>query len=103
MDKSEITPALVQRLVAAQFPQWSDLPVTRVEFDGWDNTTFRLGREMSVRLPSGDAYTAQVDKEHRWLPVPRAAAPAPDSATAGQGGADAGVSAPVVDLPLAGR
>jgi aminoglycoside phosphotransferase (APT) family kinase protein len=24
---------------------------------------------MSVRLPSGDAYTAQVDKEHRWLPV----------------------------------
>lgn len=69
MDKSEITPALVKRLLAAQFPQWADLPLTRVELDGWDNTTFRLGKDMSVRLPSGDAYTAQVDKEHRWLPV----------------------------------
>ncbi len=77
MDKSEITPALVKRLLAAQFPQWADLPVTRVELDGWDNTTFRFGTEMSVRLPSGDAYTAQVDKEHRWLPVLAAKLPLP--------------------------
>ncbi len=69
MDKSEITPELVERLLAAQFPEWRALPVTRVELDGWDNTTFRLGSEMSVRLPSGDAYAVQVDKEHRWLPV----------------------------------
>jgi len=68
VDKAGITPAVVERLLAAQFPQWADLPVIRVELDGWDNTTFRLGDEMSVRLPSGDAYTAQVDKEHRWLP-----------------------------------
>lgn len=68
MDKSQITPALAKGLIAAQFPHWADLPVTRVELDGWDNTTFRLGDEMSVRLPSGDEYTAQVDKEHRWLP-----------------------------------
>jgi aminoglycoside phosphotransferase (APT) family kinase protein len=27
-----------------------------------------LGDHMSVRLPSGPAYVAQVDKEHRWLP-----------------------------------
>jgi aminoglycoside phosphotransferase (APT) family kinase protein len=77
VDKSEITPALVKRLLAAQFPQWADLPVARVELDGWDNTTFRLGTEMSVRLPSGDAYTAQVDKEHRWLPVLAAKLPLP--------------------------
>jgi aminoglycoside phosphotransferase (APT) family kinase protein len=69
VDKSEITRALVKRLLAAQFPRWADLPVTRVELDGWDNTTLRLGNEMSVRLPSGDAYTAQVEKEHQWLPV----------------------------------
>jgi aminoglycoside phosphotransferase (APT) family kinase protein len=69
VDKSEISPAIVKGLLAEQFPQWADLPVARVELDGWDNTTFRLGDEMSVRLPSGDAYTAQVDKEHRWLPV----------------------------------
>lgn len=40
-----------------------------VALDGWDNTTFRLGDDWSVRLPSADAYVAQVDKEHRWLPV----------------------------------
>jgi aminoglycoside phosphotransferase (APT) family kinase protein len=79
VDKSEITAELVVRLLAAQFPEWADLPVTPVEHDGWDNTTFRLGDEMSVRLPSGDSYTAQVDKEHRWLPylAPRLPLPIP--------------------------
>jgi hypothetical protein len=32
-----------------------------VAFDGWDNRTFRLGDAMSVRLPSAEAYTAQVE------------------------------------------
>jgi aminoglycoside phosphotransferase (APT) family kinase protein len=69
VEKVAITPVLVSRLVAAQFPQWAHLPVTPVELDGWDNTTFRLGEELSVRLPSGDPYVLQVDKEHRWLPL----------------------------------
>ena len=69
VDNADITPTLVARLVAAQFPQWAHLPVTPVDLDGWDNTTVRLGKELSVRLPSGDAYIAQVDKEHRWLPI----------------------------------
>ena len=60
--------SLVRRLVAAQFPRWADLPLEPVELDGWDNTTFRLGEEMSVRLPSAAAYAPQVEKEHRWLP-----------------------------------
>jgi aminoglycoside phosphotransferase (APT) family kinase protein len=69
MDKWDLTPAVVARLVAAQFPQWADLAVAPVALDGWDNTTFRLGEELCVRLPSADAYVAQVEKEHRWLPV----------------------------------
>lgn len=69
MEKAAITPALVSRLVAAQFPQWAQLPVTPVDLDGWDNTTFRLGEDLSVRLPSADGYVAQIDKEHRWLPI----------------------------------
>jgi len=69
VDKAAITPQLVSRLVADQFPHWADLPVTTVELDGWDNTTFRLGDDLAVRLPSADAYVQQVDKEHRWLPV----------------------------------
>lgn len=59
---------LVRRLLKAQFPQWADLPVRPVEHDGWDNTTFRLGDDMSVRLPSHAAYEPQVMKEHEWLP-----------------------------------
>jgi aminoglycoside phosphotransferase (APT) family kinase protein len=42
----------VRRLVAGQFPQWADLPVERVANGGWDNWTFHLGSEMSVRLPA---------------------------------------------------
>jgi aminoglycoside phosphotransferase (APT) family kinase protein len=69
VDKRDITPAVAAGLVAAQFPQWADLPVVPVAADGWDNTTFRLGDELSIRLPSGDGYAAQVYKEHRWLPI----------------------------------
>jgi aminoglycoside phosphotransferase (APT) family kinase protein len=69
VEKAAITPELVSRLVAAQFPRWADLPVMPVELDGWDNTTFRLGEDLAVRLPSADWYVAQVDKEHRWLPI----------------------------------
>ena len=67
--KADITPEVVSRLVAAQFPQWADLPIRPVDADGWDNATFRLGRHMLVRLPSSQAYAEQVDKEQRWLPV----------------------------------
>ena len=69
MDRDQITAEVAARLVAGQFPQWAGLPVVPVGLNGWDNTTFRLGRELSVRLPSGQGYAAQVAKEHRWLPV----------------------------------
>ncbi|MDX2220595.1 MAG: aminoglycoside phosphotransferase family protein [Burkholderiales bacterium] len=58
----------MQRLIATQFPHWSDLPIRAVEPGGWDNRTFRLGDQMSVRLPSAAEYAPQVDKEHHWLP-----------------------------------
>lgn len=67
-DVVRIDAALVRRLIATQFPRWADLPIRPVELDGWDNTTFRLGEDMSVRLPSAEGYAPQVEKEHRWLP-----------------------------------
>ncbi|AZV22896.1 MAG: aminoglycoside phosphotransferase family protein [Mesorhizobium sp.] len=67
-NKPPIDTALVRRLVATQFPWWKDLAVRPVEFGGWDNRTFHLGDEMTVRLPSAAAYFLQVEKEHRWLP-----------------------------------
>ena len=67
-DRVDIDVALVGLLVAEQFPQWVDLPVRPVEFGGWDNRTFHLGSDKTVRLPSAARYAEQVDKEHRWLP-----------------------------------
>ena len=69
MNKAGITRSLVTCLLKSQFPELADLPVSSVELDGWDNTTFRLGDDLSVRLPTADAYVPQVDKEHKWLPV----------------------------------
>lgn len=66
--REAITVDLVERLIAEQFPQWARLPVRPVDLDGWDNRTFRLGDEMSVRLPSAEGYSGQVPKEHAWLP-----------------------------------
>ncbi|MDQ6422243.1 aminoglycoside phosphotransferase family protein [Paenibacillus sp. LHD-117] len=64
----EINVALVSRLIAEQFPEWAHLPVKPVELSGWDNRTFCLGPDMSVRLPSAEGYAAQVEKEQQWLP-----------------------------------
>lgn len=68
VSKPNIDIALVSRLIATQFPRWKKLAVRPVEFGGWDNRTFHLGDEMTVRLPSAAAYSLQVEKEHRWLP-----------------------------------
>ncbi|MFF4014636.1 aminoglycoside phosphotransferase family protein [Streptomyces sp. NPDC001843] len=34
-----------------------------------DNATFRLGEDLSVRLPRYPHWAGQVEREHRWLPV----------------------------------
>src|SRR6267378_2318582 len=68
VEQPVIDDTLVRRMVAAQFPQWADLPVRSVALRGWDNKTFHLGEHMIVRLPSAADYSAQVEKEHRWLP-----------------------------------
>ncbi len=67
-DSVRIDVALVDHLVAEQFPQFADLPIKPVELSGWDNRTFHLGDAMSVRLPSAARYKAQVENEWRWLP-----------------------------------
>lgn len=73
----DIDVPLVRRLLAAQFPAWAHLPLAKVEPGGWDNRTFRLGDNMSVRLPSAAAYSGQVPKEHRWLRLLAAQLPLP--------------------------
>jgi len=68
IDREDIDVSLVSRLVATQFPHWADLPVKPVELGGWDNRTFHLGDQMTVRLPSAKGYRLQVEKEQHWLP-----------------------------------
>src|SRR5215210_2563053 len=84
----EIDEQLARRLVDRQFPQWAGLPIHRVEHDGWDNRTFRLGDRMTVRMPSGPWYALQVEKEQRWLPrlAPQLPLPIPVPVAQGEPG-----------------
>ena len=86
--------SLARRLIDSQFPQWSQLPIRAVEFDGWDNRTFRLGSELSIRLPSGPWYAQQVDKEQRWLPVLAPQLPLPIPMPVAKGEPDSGFPYP---------
>ena len=71
--------------MAAQFPRWASLPVTPVAHGGWDNWTFHLGSELSVRMPSAAEYALAVEKEHRWLPELASRLPVPISAPVAKG------------------
>jgi aminoglycoside phosphotransferase (APT) family kinase protein len=66
--RAGIDAALVRRLIRAQFPQWDGLDVTPVARDGWDNRTYRLGDDKTVRLPTAAGYVPAVAKENEWLP-----------------------------------
>ena len=59
---------LARRLLAAQFPQWSDLALQPVEPAGTNHVIYRLGTTMSVRLPRIDWAAGQPAKEFEWLP-----------------------------------
>jgi aminoglycoside phosphotransferase (APT) family kinase protein len=67
-DEADINVSLVGRLLAAQFPQWADLPLEPVHSAGTDNAIYRLGDGMAVRLPRIPGATGQAEKEHQWLP-----------------------------------
>jgi aminoglycoside phosphotransferase (APT) family kinase protein len=81
---------LVRRLVAAQFPQWASLAIEPVESAGWDNTIFRLGSDLAVRLPRRHVSAEHVREEHRWLPVLAPQLPLPVPVPLGQGVPGAG-------------
>ncbi|HEX7443805.1 MAG TPA: aminoglycoside phosphotransferase family protein [Acidimicrobiales bacterium] len=68
-DEVDVDDALVRRLLAAQLPHLADLPLTRIEAWGTDHAIFRLGDDLSVRVPKIGWAANQGDKESRWLPV----------------------------------
>jgi aminoglycoside phosphotransferase (APT) family kinase protein len=68
-DELDIDVSLVRRLLAAQLPQWADLPLRPVVSSGSDNAIYRLGEDLAVRLPLRAGRTEEsLDKEAEWLP-----------------------------------
>ncbi|TDD17056.1 aminoglycoside phosphotransferase family protein [Nonomuraea diastatica] len=63
-----ITAALARRLVDTQFPQWAELPLTLLDPAGSDHVIYRLGEQLSVRLPRHAGAVGQAAKELEWLP-----------------------------------
>lgn len=63
-----IDAAMVRRLVASQFPAWAGLDIAPVPSAGTEHAIFRLGADMSVRLPRFDWSAGPVEKAHQWLP-----------------------------------
>ncbi|MFC8455226.1 aminoglycoside phosphotransferase family protein [Kitasatospora sp. NPDC057223] len=84
-DDVTIDVPLVRRLLLAQFPQWARLPLSPVPVPGMDNAMFRLGEQMSVRLPRFPRWAGQVEREHRWLPWLAPQLPLPVSEPLGLG------------------
>lgn len=66
-DELEIDEPLVRRLVGAQFPEWADLPLHRIEPSGTVNAVFRLGDELAVRVPRLEGPQQPGGKELEWL------------------------------------
>ncbi len=60
--------ALVRRLLAAQFAEWSRLDIVPVRSAGTDNAMYRLGGDLAVRLPRRPGAVMPMDKERAWLP-----------------------------------
>ncbi|HBF29293.1 aminoglycoside phosphotransferase family protein [Rhizobium sp.] len=89
-DRRTLSVELVCELIADQFPQWADLPITPILPGGWNNRSFRLGETMVLRLPSAERYVAQVQKEQHFLPylTSHLPLPIPQAIALGKAGAD---------------
>jgi len=59
---------LVLGLLREQHPDLAHLELVAVS-SGWDNTLWRLGDELAVRLPRRESAASLTANEQRWLPV----------------------------------
>ena len=67
-DELDIDAGLAERLVADQFPESSGLPLRLVEPSGTEYVIYRLGSELSMRLPRHERTVVSLEKELDWLP-----------------------------------
>ncbi|MGW5367286.1 aminoglycoside phosphotransferase family protein [Streptomyces sp. NPDC004009] len=82
-DEIAVDEGLVRSLLRAQRPEWAGLPLSPAGA-GSDNTMYRLGEDLLVRLPRTAGGRA-VRKEQQWLPrlAPLLSCPVPEPVYAG--------------------
>jgi aminoglycoside phosphotransferase (APT) family kinase protein len=66
--EADVDAALVRRLLVDQHPDLAGLALRRLG-TGWDNAVFRLGRDLTVRVPRREQGARLLDTEIRWLPA----------------------------------
>ena len=64
----DIDASLVRELLREQHPDLADHTLNQIG-EGWDNTLFRLGSDLVVRMPRRAVSAVLVEKEQRWLPI----------------------------------
>jgi aminoglycoside phosphotransferase (APT) family kinase protein len=74
----DVTERMVRALLLEQHPDLVELSLERLD-EGWDNTLWRLGSELVVRLPRRGVAAPLVVNEQRWLPTLAALLPLPVS------------------------
>jgi aminoglycoside phosphotransferase (APT) family kinase protein len=74
----EIDRSLVRGLLRDQCPDLAELPLLHLDA-GWDNVLWRLGDDLTVRLPRREIASYLTANEQRWLPelAPRLPLPVP--------------------------
>lgn len=58
---------VVSNLIKSQFQEFSHLKIVDVEFSGHDNYTFRLGGDLSIRIPKDRKYEKSILNESVYL------------------------------------
>ncbi len=66
-DEIPVDEQVVRALLTAQRPEWAALPLTPAGA-GTDNTMYRLGADLLVRLPRTAEKAGALRKEQQWLP-----------------------------------
>jgi aminoglycoside phosphotransferase (APT) family kinase protein len=74
----QIDDSLARRLLTDQHPDLAELPLASLDA-GWDNVIYRLGAELTVRIPRREVAAGLVTNEQTWLPrlAPRLSIPIP--------------------------
>ncbi len=93
-----IDEALVRALLHEQHADLAALPLVAVG-EGWDNTVFRLGDVLAVRLPRRQSTVELIEHEQRWLPRLAAGLPLPIPAPVRSGRPGAGFPWPWSVVP----